>query len=243
MSWPYVTAGYDIGPRTSLFDLVGDQYNAAGDCKPGTPHSRPEVMLTLGIIGAGAIGTALARRLAAGNHTILLSNRRGPDTLGPLVAQIGPSVVAATVEQASACRMVIVAVPWSQLPATLGRFADWDGRIVVDTTNPIEPPHFTVAELGGRTSSEVFADLAPGARVIKAFNTLTPAVLNLDPHQAGGRRVIFFSGDDAAAKLEFGDVIASSGFAGVDLGDLATGGRLQQFPGGPLPALNLIKMG
>jgi 8-hydroxy-5-deazaflavin:NADPH oxidoreductase len=176
--------------------------------------------VTLGIIGAGAIGKALARRLAAGDHTIRLSNRRGPESLASLVAELGPNVTAATVDDAAMCPLVLVAVPWSQLPATLGRFTDWEGRIVVDTTNPIEPPHFTVAELGGRTSSEVFADLAPGARVIKAFNTLTPAVLNLEPRQAGGRRVIFF-----------------------DLGDLAIGARLQQFPGGPLPALNLIKLG
>jgi predicted dinucleotide-binding enzyme len=199
--------------------------------------------VTIGIIGAGAIAQAVARRLMAGGYTVILSNRRGPDSLAPLIASLGPGAVAGTVDDAVAEHMVVIAVPWSQLPGTLGRYRDWDGRILIDTTNPIEPPHFTVADLGGRTSSELVADLVPGARLVKAFNTLTPAVLGRDPREAGGHRVIFYSGDDAAAKQEFKDVLTSSGYAGVDLGALATGGRLQQFPGGPLPALNLIRIG
>lgn len=199
--------------------------------------------MTIGIIGAGAIAQALARRLIAAGYPIILSNRRGPASLEPVVADLGPGASAGTVDEAATPAMVIIAAPWSQLPATLGRFDDWGDRILVDTTNPIEPPHYTMAELGGRTSSEVVADLVPGARVVKAFNTLTPGVLARDPHEAGGRRVIFYSGDDAEAKSTFNDVLTSCGFAGVDLGDLATGGRLQQFPGGPLPGLNLIRIG
>lgn len=199
--------------------------------------------MTIGILGAGAVAQALARRLTAGGHTVMLSNRRGPDSLTGLTAEIGSGVTAGTVDEVMQLPMVVIAIPWSQLPATLGRVADWDNRIVVDTSNPIEPPDFTVADLGGRASSELVADLVPGARVVKAFNTLTPRVLALDPREAGGHRVIFFSGDDADAKAQFGAVLTSSGFAGVDLGSLAIGARLQQFPGGPLPALNLIRLG
>ena len=199
--------------------------------------------MTIGILGAGAVAQALAIRLTAGGHTVVLSNRRGPDSLTRLTAEIGPGVTAGTVDDVMQLPMVVIAIPWSQLPATLGRVTDWDNRIVVDTSNPIEPPHFTVADLGGRASSEVVADLVPGGRLVKAFNTLTPRVLALDPREAGGHRVIFFSGDDADAKSQFGAVLTSSGFAGVDLGSLAVGARLQQFPGGPLPALNLIRLG
>lgn len=199
--------------------------------------------MTIGILGAGAVAQALATRLSAGGHEVMLSNRRGPASLATLTAELGPGVSAGTVDDVMMSPMVVIAIPWSQLPATLARVRDWDNRIVVDTSNPIEPPHFTVAELGGRASSEVVADMVPGARLIKAFNTLTPRVLARDPREGGGHRVIFFSGDDLEAKTQFGAVLTSSGFAGVDLGSLAIGARLQQFPGGPLPALNLIRLG
>lgn len=209
--------------------------------RAGPDHYNAHV--TIGILGAGAVAQALAKRLIAGGYTVILSNRSGPASLAPVVAALGPGAIAGTVDEAIATPLVIIAVPWSQLPVVLGRTSDWDGRVLVDTTNPIEPPHYTVADLGGRTSSEVVADLVPGARLVKAFNTLTPTVLARDPHEGGGRRVIFYSGDDAAAKAELSAVLTSCGFAGVDLGDLATGGKLQQFPGGPLPALNLVRLG
>ena len=199
--------------------------------------------MTIGILGAGAIARAIAKHLIAGGSTVVLSNRRGPGSLDAVVAALGPGARAGTVEEAAGMPIVVIAIPWSQLPATLGRIAAWDDRIVIDTTNPIEPPHFTVADLGGRTSSEVVQDMVPGARLVKAFNTLTPAVLAENPRESGGHRVIFYCGDDEAAKRQVNALLASCGFAGVDLGDLATGARLQQFPGGPLPALNLIKLG
>jgi predicted dinucleotide-binding enzyme len=186
---------------------------------------------------------ALAQRFVAGGFSVLLSNRRGPDTLREVVSSLGPGVAAATLDDASMQDLVIIAVPWSQLPTVLGRVSNWHGRIVIDTTNPIEPPHFTIAELGGRTSSAVVADLVPGARLIKAFNTLTPSTIARAPREAGGHRVIFFCGDDADARTEVNALLASCGFAGVDLGDLAAGGALMQFPGGPLAALNLIRIG
>jgi predicted dinucleotide-binding enzyme len=197
----------------------------------------------IGILGAGAMAQALATRLVAGGFTVVLSNRRGPDSLGTVVASLGPAVTAGTIDEATAQPIVIIAIPWSQLADVLGRVPAWNGRIVIDTSNPIEPPHFTVADLGGRTSSAVVADLVPGARLVKAFNTLTPSMIARDPREAGGHRVIFYCGDDATAKSEVDALLTACGFAGVDLGDLVTGGTLMQFPGGPLPALNLIKLG
>ena len=117
----------------------------------------------------------------------------------------------------------------------------WNGRIVIDANNPIEAPLFKPADLNGRLSSEIFADLVPGARVVKAFNHLQPHLVSGDPKAEGGRRVLFFSGDDAAAKGEVARLIDRLGFFGIDLGPLSVGGRLVQFPGGPLPALNLVR--
>jgi predicted dinucleotide-binding enzyme len=91
-------------------------------------------------------------------------------------------------------------------------------------------------------SSEVFAELVAGARVVKAFNHLRAEILAGDPKEKGGRRVLFYSGDDKAAKAEVAALIDRIGFVSIDLGSLAIGGKLAQFPGGPLPNQNLIKI-
>ena len=79
--------------------------------------------------------------------------------------------------------------------------------------------------------------------MVKAFNHLQPHLLAGDPTSDGGRRVLFYSGDDANAKGRLGTLMEKLGFFGIDLGTLAIGSRLVQFPGGPLPALNLVKIG
>ncbi|HET9396296.1 MAG TPA: hypothetical protein VFO36_09590 [Nitrospiraceae bacterium] len=83
----------------------------------------------------------------------------------------------------------------------------------------------------------------PGAKVVKAFNHLQPHLVAGDPRAEGGKRVLFYSGDDLHAKAEVGALIERLGFFGIDLGSLAVGGKLVQFPGGPLPTLNLVKFG
>lgn len=198
-------------------------------------------MKTIGIIGAGNIGAAFARALAKHNIPAIISNSRGPESLTSLVQTLGPSVRAGTREEAAAQDIVLVAVNWSKLPAALAGLPDWNGRIVVDANNSIEAPLFQPANLGGRMSSEVFADLVPGARVVKAFNHLQPHLVSGDPRAEGGQRVLFYSGDDTRAKTEVAGLIEQLGFFGIDLGSLAVGARLVQFPGGPLPALNLVK--
>src|SRR6266480_89164 len=101
---------------------------------------------------------------------------------------------------------------------------------------------FKPVDLKGRVSSEVVADLLPGARVVKAFNHLRAEVLAGDPRADGGRRVLFYSGNDNAAKAEVAALIDRIDFVGIDLGSLAVGGKLAQFPGGPLPNQNLVKV-
>ena len=199
--------------------------------------------MTIGIIGSGAIGTAFARTLARARIEATISNSRGPDSLKQLTGELGPLIQAGTREQAARADIVFVAVNWTKLPAALGGLADWGGRIVIDANNPIEAPLFKPVDLEGRVSSEVFADLVTGARVVKAFNHLRAEVLADDPRADGGRRVLFYSGNDKAAKAEVAALIDRIGFFGIDLGSLAVGGKLAQFPGGPLPNQNLVKVG
>jgi hypothetical protein len=199
------------------------------------------MLMSIGIIGAGAIGSAFARALVRAGIEATIANSRGPASLGKLVRELGPSIKAGTREEAARADIVLIAVNWSKLPAALADLPEWNGRIVIDANNPIEAPLFKPVDLNGRASSEVFADLVPGARVVKAFNHLQPQLVAGDPLAEGGRRVLFFSGDDGRARAEVGALIERLGFFGLDLGPLAVGGWLVQFPGGPLSTHHLVK--
>jgi predicted dinucleotide-binding enzyme len=100
---------------------------------------------------------------------------------------------------------------------------------------------WTADDLNGKTSTELVADLVPCARVVKAANTLAAEVLGSDPHEAGGRRVISLSGNDADARAHVVALFEDAGFAAIDLGDLAIGGDMQQIHH-PLTGLNLIRL-
>ena len=199
--------------------------------------------MKIGILGAGGIGQAFASQVAKAGYDVIVSNSRGPETLQDFVSRFGRNVKAGMREEAARAEVVVLAAQWQQVPGALADLPAWNGRILIDATNPVVMPDFRLADLGGRTSSEVVASLAPGARVVKTANTLPPPVLGSDPKQPGGHRVLFLSGDDAAAKADVAAILEKVGFAPVDLGTLAIGGKLQQFPGGPLPGLNLSKWG
>jgi predicted dinucleotide-binding enzyme len=199
-------------------------------------------IMNIGIIGTGGIGQALAGHIAKAGYETIVSNSRGPESLAALVSKLGPHAKAGTRQEAAQADVVVLAVPWVHVRGALSDLPPWNGRILMDATNPIIEPDFQVADLNGSTSSEIVASLAPGARVVKAANTLLRAVLAADPNEAGGHRVLFMSGDDAAAKAQVDSVLSKIGFATIDVGGLVSGGRLQQFPGGTLPTLNLIKL-
>jgi len=196
----------------------------------------------IGVIGAGGIGQAFASQMAKAGFDVILSNSRGPDSLNEALSRLGTRARAGTREDAALADVVFLSVPWAEVPAALSGLPEWNGRILIDATNPVVQPGFRLADLGGRNSSQVVASIATGARVVKTANTLLRAMLAADPHVAGGHRVLFVSGDDAAAKATVIEMVQQAGFATVDLGSLAVGGCLQQFPGGPLPTLNLIKL-
>jgi predicted dinucleotide-binding enzyme len=198
-------------------------------------------MTTYAILGSGAIGVAVAGQFARKGIEVLLANSRGPETLADLAHDLGPSVVPATVQDALAADILILAVPYDAVRDAVHGAPAWNGRIVVDATNAIDFPAFTPRDLGGRFSTHVVAEAVPGARVVKAFNTLPAAVLAKDP-QDSGRRVLFLSGDDDGANAEVASLIERLGYAPITLGRIAEGGRLQQF-GGALMVHSLIKQG
>lgn len=197
--------------------------------------------MTISIIGAGAIGAAIARLLVSAGLQVSIANSRGPHSLSALVTELGPLAKPVSVQEASKADVVFLAVNWSKIPDAVRDLGPWDGRIVVDTNNPIEAPLFKPLDLGGEPSSVVVSAMLPGARVVKAFNHL-PAALLVNPAAEGGKRVLFYSGEHAASKDRVADLIARTGFYGIDLGGLQQG-RLAQFPGGPMSGLNFVRHG
>jgi 8-hydroxy-5-deazaflavin:NADPH oxidoreductase len=214
--------------------------------------------MSIGIIGAGALGSNVARLLAKSGISATIANSRGPESLARLVGELGPSIKAGTVEESASADIVLVALRWVDLERALGGLPAWNGRIVIDATNPVafldpdspdakDPSNplaaygIKVIDLGRKHSSEVFREFVPGARVVKAFNHLDARVLP-EPTVAGGQRVLFYSGDDANAKSEVRKIIEHTGYFAVDLGVLDVGGPLASLPFGSLASINFIKI-
>jgi len=191
--------------------------------------------MDVGIIGAGRLGQAMAQVAVRAGRSVAIANSRGPDSLVSVISILGEGVSAATVHDAGSAGVVVIAVPWDRVPEAV-RGLNWTGEVVIDATND-----WSAGDLQGRTSSELVAELVVGARLVKAANTLSAEVLASDPHEAGGQRVIFISGDDADAKAVVAALFQDAGFAAIDLGDLPTGGAMQQIHH-PLAGVNLIRL-
>jgi 8-hydroxy-5-deazaflavin:NADPH oxidoreductase len=200
--------------------------------------------MEIGTIGAGALAQAFARRALKAGHKVKLSNDRGPDSLREIVDQLGPGAVAVPKEMAASCELVLLAVPWDNVPATLAGLPRWKNQILIDGTNPFhgKAGKFTPADVGNLSTSQLVAALAPGARVVKAFNHMTVPNLEADPVVQGARRVAFVSADDDAAKKRVEILLKEFGYSVFDLGDLRDGGLIQQ-AGGPLAGRDLLERG
>lgn len=214
--------------------------------------------MSIGIIGAGALGSNFARLLAKSGIAATIANSRGPDSLAGLVQELGALIKAGTVEEAASKDIVLVAVRWVDLETALAKLSAWNGRIVIDGTNPVafldpgsadakDPSNPLAAygikaiDLGERHSSQVFSTHVPEARVVKAFNHLDASTLP-EPTASDGQRVLFYSGDDIAAKAAVRKIIDQTGYFPVDLGGLDVGGPLAGLPFGSLAATSFMKI-
>lgn len=188
-------------------------------------------MATIGIIGAGHIGSQIARLAVSNGYDVVISNSRGPDTLAPLVAELGPRARAATpVEAARAGDMVVVTIPlknYRSVPAEPLR-----GKVVIDTNNYYPQRDGRIPELDNEssTTAELLQAHLPESRVVKAFNHIYAAALTTDGQPAGtpNRRALAIAGDDAAAKETVARLIERFGFDVVDIGPLKEGWRIQR---------------
>ena len=200
--------------------------------------------MRVGFIGAGTLTKTFGRHLMNAGHEILVSNSRGPETLAEIVGNLGPGATAGTKQQAADCDVAILATNWMSVPEAL-KDVDWRGRILIDATNAhinakpdisLEGVTRSIAALKGRNSSEMVAEMAAGARLVKSICNMPMAwIQDFSPQKP--KTVIFASGDDAEAKRLVIGLIDSIGFVTIDLGPLANG-VLHQV-GAPLSGLDL----
>jgi len=189
--------------------------------------------LNIGIIGSGNIGATAARLFASVGHEVAVSNSRGPESLGPLVEEIGPRARAATVEEAAGFGdVVLVAMPffaYETLPADR-----LSGKVVVDAMNYYAGRDGEI-EFNGLSSSEAVARHLPGSRVVKAFNTMYYETLRAEGRSSAPveeRLVLFVAGDEEEAKSVVSRLIEEIGFTPVDTGSLSDSHK--QEPGSPI---------
>lgn len=184
--------------------------------------------MSYSIIGAGAVGKALAKAFARKGIEVALASRRSPEELSPVARAIGSTVIPKSLEDAMKADVILLAVPFKAYQEIAKLAKSWQGKTVIDATNAYG---ISAEELGNRPSSAVIAEALPGAGLVKAFNHLPAAILDQDPSVAGGRRVLFLSSDDENATAKVAQLVTELGFAPVVLGKLAEGGLLIQAQG------------
>jgi predicted dinucleotide-binding enzyme len=186
------------------------------------------VTKTLGLIGSGNIGSALARLAVAAGLDVVLSNSRGPETLTDLVAELGEQARAATpAEAAQAGDIVVATVPlkaYDQLPA-----AALAGKTVIDTMNYYPERDGSIAGLDTLTSSALVQRQLADSHVVKAFNNIDFRRLYTSARPAGAsdRSALPIAGDDDAAKAQVAQLLDTLGYDAVDIGTLADSWRSQ----------------
>lgn len=190
--------------------------------------------MKIGFIGAGHVGQRLATQFLKAGHSVVLSNSRGPESLSDLATSLGSGAKAGTIKEAGSQEIVVLATLWPAVSTVLNDLPDWNGRILIDATNQIPDPILD----GPVRGSQLVAQYAPGANVIKAFNTLFARFM--DGEIDSGRRVLFFAGDSSEAKQRVKLLFEKLGYAPVDLGDLAQANPIMEFPAGPLSGTHFI---
>lgn len=189
---------------------------------------------TLGLIGAGHIGSQVARAAIASGYDVVISNSRGPETLVGLVSELGPRARAGTTEEAAeAGDLVVVAIPLraiGEIPVK-----PLLGKAVIDANNyyPRRDGNIAALDDDSLTSSELLQARLPGAHVVKAFNHINARQITTDgtPPGTRNRRALAIAGNDPIAKARVAELIDGFGFDVVDAGPLAESWRIQ--PGTP----------
>jgi 8-hydroxy-5-deazaflavin:NADPH oxidoreductase len=186
---------------------------------------------TIGLIGAGHIGSQLARLAVKHGYDVVVSNSRGPETLRDLVQELGPRARAATpVEAADAGDIIVVTIPLKNIAEV--PVAPLAGKVVIDTNNYYPQRDGSIAELDREetTTAELLQRHLPASSIVKAFNHIYASELTTHDQPAGTpkRRALAIAGDDANAKRVVSELIDHFGFDVVDIGPLSESWRIQR---------------
>ena len=188
-------------------------------------------MTTIGLIGAGHIGSQIARLAVANGYSVVISNSRGPETLSELVKELGPKARTGTAQEAARLGdVVVVTIPlknYRQVPVE-----PLAGKIVIDTNNyyPQRDGHIPELDDESTTTAELLQAHLPTSKVVKAFNHIYAAELTThgEPAGARNRRALAIAGDDAQAKASVTHLLDQFGFDTVHAGPLREGWRIQR---------------
>jgi len=186
--------------------------------------------MKIGIIGSGNVGGALGTGWSRAGHEVIFSSRNPQSKeMKELVAKAGPrATAAATADAARAADVVLLATPWGAAEQAVRSAGDLKGKVLIDAVNPLLPD-LSGLTLGTTTSAgEQVAQWAPGAKVVKAFNTVGANIM-ADSRFANGRVVLFYCGDDADAKKTVHQLVADLGFEAIDAGPLKQARLLEPF--------------
>jgi predicted dinucleotide-binding enzyme len=199
----------------------------------------------IGLIGAGRIGSQVARLAVKSGHRVVISNSRGPATLADLVKELGPNARAATPEEAAqAAELIVVTIPLKNYQSV--PVEPLAGKIVIDTNNyyPQRDGHIKELDDEIMTTAELLQVHLPKSKVVKAFNHIYAAELTTHGQPAGtpNRRALVIAGDDATAKATVTRLLDEFGFDAVDVGPLKEGWRIQRDTPGYGPRRNAAEL-
>jgi predicted dinucleotide-binding enzyme len=186
--------------------------------------------MKLGIIGAGNVGGTLGARWAQAGHTVTFSAKDpGSAKMADVLAKAGPNARAGLIEQAvEASDLVLLATPWAASEEVVRGIRGWEGKILIDATNPLLPDLSGLA-IGTTTSAaEMISQWAPQAKVVKAFNTVGFNIM-ANPDFGGSKVAMFYCGDDHEAKQKVHQLATELGFDALDAGPLKQARQLEPF--------------
>lgn len=183
--------------------------------------------MNISILGAGTVGSAMARAFAQAGHTVFIANSRDPDTIPKELLEHGRIIPVWKEQLPEKAEILLLAVRWQDLENALKSLKGLDGKTVIDVTNNTDED-FNLIDTGGKPSSRVVQDMIPQAKVVKAFNTFSIAKYYKD----GGKGILsFVSGDHEDANQTVSELIRSLGFEPFPTGSLDFGGRLTNVKG------------
>jgi predicted dinucleotide-binding enzyme len=185
--------------------------------------------MNVGIIGAGNVGRALAKASVRARHAVTITATHAEEA-GHVAAEVGARAVGSNADVVTDADVVILAVPFDAIDGIARELGSGlDGKVLIDVTNRFSPE-----QLDGKSNAELIQGMAPGAKVVKAFNTIF-AVHQADPVVDDIQLDGFVAGDDGAAKQQVLELVASLGFRPIDSGPLAMARALES-----LGMLNIV---